>query len=212
MDFKLPRLIPRTWLGPTRDKATQGDHRHTVGDIKSGYISQPLFNGEAPVDIDAFMALLEEYGLDASDFVSSGGGGGDGHTHYRDEFYMDTTSLPDGDEETADPIVPAPGFRIFKISPDRACRVRLYPTEAKALADLARPIGTDVDIAEDHGLLFEFVCDGAISYVLSPAVDLHVANPAAADYLLWYNIQNLSGSSSVVHIDFDYVPIESEAP
>jgi hypothetical protein len=72
----LPRFIPRAWLGPRRNQATQGDHRHLIGDDKTGYISMPLFNGEAPVDGDEFIALLESYGLDISLFTGFGGGGG----------------------------------------------------------------------------------------------------------------------------------------
>jgi len=98
------------------------------------------------------------------------------------------------------------GYRLLNISTDRACRVRLYTTAAKRTADLARPIGTDVDISTDHGLVFEYVSTGAITdYDLSPLVDGY--NPAGGTSV-YYSIQNRSGSLGTVVVEFDYIRTE----
>jgi hypothetical protein len=230
MDF--PKLIPRTWLGPRRNQATQGDHRHIIGDDTTGYISAPLFNGEAPADTDELVALLEQYGLDGSSFVGGGGGGphdhdtdyaaiSHTHTHDHDTSYaaishshslafatrssvtITTASLADEAVED-DEVTIAAAYRLMTIDVDNACRVRLYKSSAARSADAARPVGTDVDIATDHGLIFEYVATAAIAAMLSPLVDGFC--PTGSD--VYYAIQNLSGGTTAIEVTFDFIRTE----
>lgn len=98
----------------------------------------------------------------------------------------------------------APGYRLLTLEVDRACRVRLYKSSAARAADASRPIGTDVDIATDHGLVFEYVADAAIAVMLSPLVDGYC--PAGVD--VYYSIQNRSGATSTVEVTFDWLRTE----
>lgn len=236
--MELPRFIPRSWLGPRRNQATQGDHRHIIGDDKTGYISIPLFNGEAPADTDELIDLLELYGLDGSAFTGGGGGGvtdhggltglaDNDHPQYLTETEADalysllahshslayavrttltitTGSLADLAEETGTVAFPD-GARLLKLNVDVGCRVRLYVTSAARTADSARAIGTDVDIATNHGLLFEYVAAAGIDTYLSPSVDIYQGD---GETNVFYAIQNRSGSTDTVAAEFDYIRTE----
>lgn len=85
----LPRIIPKDWLGPRRNQATPGNHRHIVGTMREGYISEPLFQGEAPANTSELVEILVNYGLDDSAFGGGGGGGGDTILHHN-EILKDT--------------------------------------------------------------------------------------------------------------------------
>jgi hypothetical protein len=97
------------------------------------------------------------------------------------------------------------GARLLKLNVDRACRVRLYTTSAQRSADASRAIGTDVNIATDHGLLFEYVATAAIDTYLSPATDIFQGDGESTVY---YRITNSSGSSHTVAAEFDYLRTE----
>lgn len=217
-------------LGPRRNQATPGNHRHKKGTIKEGYTSALLFDGDAPADIEELIEILEEYGLDGSVFVppSGGGGGGvtdhgaltglgdndhpqyalDGHTHSVTNWSRTTDTITTGtlasmDNENGTHDF-ADGFRLLAIDVDRACRVRLYKDSGSRAADLDRPVGTDVDIATDHGLIFEYVATSSIAAMLSPLVDGYTQ----AGSTIYYAIQNRSGSSSAVAVEFDWIQTE----
>lgn len=97
------------------------------------------------------------------------------------------------------------GARLKKINPDRACRVRLYLTAAHRTADAARLIGVDVDVATDHGLLFEYIADATIDAYLSPSADIFQGDGETAVY---YSIENRSAGTSTVAVIFDYLRTE----
>ena len=107
-------------------------------------------------------------------------------------------------QKTAIPL--ARSYRLFKISTDKAARVRLYATAAQRDADEARAIGTDP--TGDHGLIFEFVTTTLLlSAVLSPFVD-GSSMESAPSANIPISITNLSGTSATVKVDLTYVRTE----
>ena len=121
----------------------------------------------------------------------------------RDDTTITTASLADEAIEAGD-IELAAGYRLLGFECDRACRVRLYITDAARIADEERAIGRDVDIATDHGLVFEYVAEAAADVDLSPLVDGFC--PTGID--VFYSVQNLSGSTSVVEVVLDWIRTE----
>jgi hypothetical protein len=98
-------------------------------------------------------------------------------------------------------IVLSEGYRLMKIQTDRACRVRVYATDAHRTADAARPVGTDP--TGDHGLIFEYVAVGAETRILNPFVD--GANmEAVPDNDIPLSIENRSGGASTVAVTFTF--------
>jgi uncharacterized protein DUF4082 len=65
-----------------------------------------------------------------------------------------TASLANNAQETGT-VTLAKGYRLLRLTTDKAARVRLYSTTAKRDADLARAVGTDP--TGDHGVMFDFV-------------------------------------------------------
>jgi hypothetical protein len=122
----------------------------------------------------------------------------------RTTITVTTASLAVNAVETGTVALPN-GARLLKINPDRACRVRLYVSAAHRTADAARAIGTDVDIATDHGLLFEYVATATIDAYLTPVVDVFQGDGETA---IFYSIENRSAGTSTVAVIFDYVRTE----
>ena len=122
----------------------------------------------------------------------------------RDADNITTASLADDAEDTGT-VVLAAGYRLLQISVDRACRVRLYMSSAQRTSDSARAVGTDVDVATDHGLVLEFVTEGSMTdYKLSPIVDGFCPTGST----VYWAITNLSGSTSTVSVDLDWIRTE----
>jgi len=96
----------------------------------------------------------------------------------------------------------AAGYRIYSVTVDQACRVRLYPTTGQRTADLARNPGTDP--VGDAGVIMDLVFTAAGTLTLSPTVDGFVSSGTNA----LYTIQNRSGSTSTVQVDFLWVRTE----
>jgi hypothetical protein len=115
-----------------------------------------------------------------------------------------TASLAVNAVETGTVALPE-GARLKKINPDRACRVRLYLTAAHRTADASRAIGAPVNIATDHGLLFEYVATATIDAYLTPSVDVFQGDGETAIY---YSIENRSAGTSTVAVIFDYLRTE----
>lgn len=121
----------------------------------------------------------------------------------RDVATITTGSLADDATENGT-VVLRPMYRLFRVDVDRACRVRLYTSSAKRTADAARAVGTDVDIATDHGLMFEYVATAAIDVDLSPLVDGFCPTGST----VYYAIENRSGSTHTVVVAFDWIGTE----
>jgi hypothetical protein len=121
----------------------------------------------------------------------------------RDTETITTASLAD-DAEGTGTVTLAAGYRLLGIEVDRACRVRLYTTSTARTNDAARAVGTDVDTATDHGLVFEYVAAAAIDVDLSPLVD----GMCPTGTTVYWAIQNLSGGTSTVEVIFDWIRTE----
>ena len=100
----------------------------------------------------------------------------------------------------------ARSYRLFKITTDKAARVRIYATAVQQTADEARAIG--VDPSGDHGLIFEFVTTSLLlSSVLSPFVDgASMETTPSANIPI--TITNLSGATGTVKVDLTFVRTE----
>ena len=69
-------------LGPRRNQATPGNHRHIVGNPREGFISETLFDPTTDIingsysgtALKQLLDLLEQYGLtnDSTEIVGSG--------------------------------------------------------------------------------------------------------------------------------------------
>lgn len=116
-----------------------------------------------------------------------------------------TASLANGATENSSTGGLPVGYRLIGFDSDRACRVRLYTTAACRTADASRAVGTDVDIASDHGLVFEYVAAAATDVNLSPLVDGFIPSPETD---VFYAIENTSGATSTVAIILDYIRTE----
>jgi hypothetical protein len=81
-------------------------------------------------------------------------------------------------------------------------------------ADAARPIGTDVDDPDwffelEHGLLLERVIEASnLILDLSPLAQCYNGDAVRAG-VVYYSIQNLSGSTSTVEAEFTKLTLEA---
>ena len=129
-------------------------------------------------------------------------GGGGGGFPTRTTASKTTASLAANAEEVGT-LALAAGFRLYTLTVDRACRIRLYTTSAKRTADEDRNIGT-VPVG-DHGLIFEYVATGAFTDLdLSPVVDGFC--PSGTD--VYYAIENRTTGTSTVAVTFGYLRSE----
>lgn len=157
-------------------------------------------NGYAPLDASSDLPLTH---LPDHTHVDSSSGGTISVFPTRATATKTTGSLANGAVETGT-IALAAGYRLMRFEADRACRVRIYKTSTARTNDANRPIGTDVNINSDHGLVFEFIATGAIDAMLSPFVD--GACPTGTD--VYYSIENRSGGTSTVSIELDWLRSE----
>lgn len=98
-----------------------------------------------------------------------------------------------------------PGWRAMKAETNVPARVRLYATEAQAIADADRNIGTDP--TGNHGLLFELVTTPEVlAYTLSPKVDISSDDAESSDYYII--VTNMSGAPAIVTATFNLVRTE----
>lgn len=72
---------------------------------------------------------------------------------------------------------------VFSITVDAACRLRLYPTAALAVADLARAASEDQNVASGNGCYFEHTFSGAGTKILTPTVTLVNQEGSPADQI-----------------------------
>lgn len=136
----------------------------------------------------------------ASEWIASSGG-----SWTRQGASVTTGSLANNAlSKTSIPL--ALGYRLFKITTDKAARVRIYATADQQTADEARAIGTDP--TGDHGLIFEYVTvTGTLSAVLSPFVD-GASMELTPSTNIPVTVTNMSGSTGTVKVDLTYVRTE----
>jgi len=97
----------------------------------------------------------------------------------------------------------AASYRLYSISTDAPCRMRMYTTAAKRDADLNRPVETDPTV--DHGLVFEFISTPTLlSSDLSPMVD----GFTGSDGSVYYTITNTGVSTALITIDIAWIRTE----
>lgn len=74
--------------------------------------------------------------------------------------------------ETAELInMMGPGMKVYAVTVDQQCRVRIYPTAALALTDIARAASADPDVAAQNGCYYEHTFAAAGTHILTPVVD-----------------------------------------
>ncbi len=97
-----------------------------------------------------------------------------------------------------------PGYRLLKVSTDRAARVRVYDSSASRTADASRAVGTDPTGV--HGVILDLVTTvSALDWWLNPVVDGYTAD---ATDTVPVAITNLSGASAAVEVVFTWVRSE----
>lgn len=97
-----------------------------------------------------------------------------------------------------------PGFQLWKVTTDRAARIRIYDTSAHRTSDATRTIGADP--SGNHGLLFELITTASIlTYSLTPHVDFHSTDASSNFFVA---VTNLSGSTSTVATTYYYLRTE----
>lgn len=194
-------------LDPHTQYATEAALSATLANYSTTAQADLLYEaiGAAAAAIAAHNAVLDphpQYTTDAevSSAISSALGAA---AFARDAEVITTASLADQAVEDGT-VALAAGYRLLGFECDRACRVRLYTTSTARTNDAARLVGVDVDIATDHGLVFEFVAEAAVDVNLSPLVD----GICPTGTTVYYAIQNLSGSAAAVEVTLDWIRTE----
>ncbi len=109
-----------------------------------------------------------------------------------------TASLGNAVEESGNFTV-GKSFLLHRIVASAACRIRLYDSDAARVADSARAIG--VDPVGESGIICDMNLDATmLDYVLSPMTAGANENPASS--LVYYAIQNRSGATVLLTVDF----------
>lgn len=184
-------------------RETPSDHEDRIRALEDsgggGVTDHGALTGLADDDHPQYSQTTHNHDADYSDIA---------HTHTlaygaRTTATITTASLAVNATEDST-VTLAAGYRLLGFDSDRACRVRLYTTSAARTADAARAIGTDVDIATDHGLVFEYVATAAADVDLSPLVD----GMCPTGTTVYYAIENRSGGTSAVQIILDYIRTE----
>jgi hypothetical protein len=98
-------------------------------------------------------------------------------------------------------------FVLLKIQVDRACRVELYSTAAFQSADSSRAYNTPPTAGAQNGIICDFGFTTGETWVCSPDLLGSNGDSSPAD-LVYYNITNLSGSTSTVTVTLTIVPLE----
>jgi hypothetical protein len=100
-------------------------------------------------------------------------------------------------------------FLLLKITVDRDARVRLYSTAAARTADSARTFGTDPTPGTQHGVICDVLVTAAdgLVWILSPQAPGSCME-ASVTRSIPYAIQNVSGSTSTVQVNFTVVETE----
>jgi hypothetical protein len=119
----------------------------------------------------------------------------------RQSATVTTAALADGSVEDG-AVALAAGYRLYAVSADRACRVRLYIDAAHRTSDAARPAG--VDPLGDHGCIADFVFTAPGVLNTSPLVDGFVTS----GIMVPYAVENQSGAASPVQVGLTWLRTE----
>jgi hypothetical protein len=123
----------------------------------------------------------------------------------RETIAFETGSLADDATENADVALGSVGL-IRKITADRSTRIRLYTTATHRTADAARPIGTDPE--DEHGVQMDlYLTPGNLVWDFAQAIPFFDGQSTPTG-IVKAAVQNLSGSTSAVAIDFDVTILE----
>lgn len=125
--------------------------------------------------------------------VTIGGGAGNA----RQTTNITTASLTSTSTQNGSAPMAA-AYKLYAVTADRACRIRLYPDGSYRTADAGRAIGTDP--TGDHGVMLDLVFTAAGTLTMSPMVDGFVYSGTD----VFYAIENRSGSTAAVSVDFLY--------
>ena len=99
-------------------------------------------------------------------------------------------------------------FVPFKVTVDRACRVRLYINTASRTADNSRPPGTDP--TGEHGVILDLRLDGTTGLewdVTDPPTGRNMESTVTGD--IPYCIKNESGATSTVQVTVSRIIFET---
>lgn len=123
----------------------------------------------------------------------------------RETISFETGSLANAATENA--LIPLGSFgHIRKVTADRSCRIRLYSSAAARTADASRPIGTDPD--GEHGLQMDlYLTPSNLVWEMAQAV-AYYDGQSTPDGNVFAAIENKSGSTSTVAIDFEVNTVE----
>jgi hypothetical protein len=144
--------------------------------------------------------LIEAIGTDIKALQDAGGAATvrDDDVHLLDDIAIDA--------ETDRDAALGKSFMLMGIETSHAARVRIYATEAQQTADQSREIGIDPE--GNHGIILDFVSEGAETRVLSPAVmGASMETAPEATCSMW--IQNLSGSVVDLEVTLTYLTLEA---
>ena len=125
-----------------------------------------------------------------------------GPSPVRESVVITTAALADGATENG-LVTLAKGYRLYEVSADVPCRLRLYVDAAHRTADAGRTAGTDP--IGDHGVIADFVLiPGVLDLTTSPLVDGYVTSGIMAPYA----IENRSGASTPVQVSLTWLRTE----
>jgi len=97
---------------------------------------------------------------------------------------------------------------LLLLETNRACRLRLYSDTAARAEDADRSLSADPKAG--IGVLAEFIWLTAHTKHVSPAVVLYNADETVSD-LIYYTVQNLSGSTGAITLTFTVLSLEGAA-
>lgn len=164
----------------------------------------PYFSGSATMTVTTLTAFGRLV-LAAADAQAGRVVLGMGALGQRANVTITTASLASGSAELSNAALPAKSAALLVIAADRACRVRLYATQAARDSDASR--SAVVKGTPGTGLLAEFVFTGAGSIPVSPVATLS-NDEATPQARVWYNIENSSGVASTVAVTLTVLPLE----
>lgn len=118
----------------------------------------------------------------------------------RETISYETASLANAATENSDLALGSFGM-IRKVTADRSCRIRLYTTSAARTADASREIGTDPE--GEHGVQMDlYLTAGNLVWEMAQAIPFFDGQSTPTG-IVKAAIENLSGSTSTVAVDFD---------
>lgn len=130
------------------------------------------------------------------------GGGGPGGA-VRAVATATATAVPAAGEKRTT-IELTPSYSILALSTSVPARVRLYPSDAAAAADLPRPVDAEPEATAE--IVMEFVtATGFLSATVAPSVAGASIPPQTMQYLA---LGNLSTSTADVVVSFTYLALE----